>query len=93
MAERAAWLAVVLVLTSVVSAGYYLPVLMSMYMRPARAPLVFFDRGLAGSARVAVTTAVLIVLALGVWPTAALRLADAAATSLAQTAGEVVVGR
>jgi NADH-quinone oxidoreductase subunit N len=29
-----AWLAAVLVLTSVVSAGYYLPVIMAMYMRP-----------------------------------------------------------
>ena len=29
-------LPVVLVLTSVVSAGYYLPVIMAMYMKPAR---------------------------------------------------------
>ncbi len=93
VAEHGAWLAVVLVITSIVSAGYYMPVIMSMYMRAARAPLVFFDRGLSGSARVAVAAAVLIVLALGVWPTPALRLADQAATSLAQTAGEVVAGR
>ncbi len=39
-AASEASLAVVLVLTSVVSAGYYLPVIMAMYMRPARAPLV-----------------------------------------------------
>jgi NADH-quinone oxidoreductase subunit N len=28
------WLATVLVLTSLISAGYYLPVIMAMYMRP-----------------------------------------------------------
>jgi len=93
VAERGAWLAVVLVITSVVSAGYYLPVIMSMFMRPARAPLVFFDRGLAGTARVAVALALLLVLVLGVWPTGALHLADEAAASLVQTAGQVVAGR
>jgi len=92
VAEKAAWLAVVLVITSVISAGYYLPVLMAMYMRSARAPLVFFDRGLAASARVAVAVAVLLVLTFGVWPTEALRLTDAAAVSLTQTVGQVIAG-
>lgn len=93
VSEHGTALAVVLVITSVVSAGYYLPVIMSMYMRPSRAPLVFFDRGLAGSARVAVAVAILLVLVLGFWPNAALRLTDAAAASLAMTAGQVVAGR
>jgi NADH-quinone oxidoreductase subunit N len=86
-------LAVILVITSVVSAGYYLPVIMSMYMQPARAPMVYFDRGLAGSARLAVAVAVVLMLVLGVWPTAMLHLSDAAAFSLAQTAGQAVAGQ
>jgi NADH-quinone oxidoreductase subunit N len=85
-------LAVILVLTSVVSAGYYLPVIMSMYMQPARAPLVYHDRGLAGSARVAVGVAVVLMLLLGVWPTGVLHLTDEAAFSLAQSAGQTVAG-
>lgn len=92
VAEKGGWLAVVLVLASVVSAGYYLPVIMAMYMRPARAPLVYFDRGLAGSARLAVGIAVILILVLGVYPTSALYLSDAAAASLSQPAGAVVAG-
>jgi NADH-quinone oxidoreductase subunit N len=85
-------LAVILVLTSVVSAGYYLPVIMAMYMQPARAPLAYFDRGLAGTARLAVAVAMVLVVLLGVWPTQALHLADASAFSLAQAAGQTVAG-
>ena len=86
-------LAVVLVVTSVVSAGYYLPVIMAMYMQPARAPLVHFDKGLARTAGFAVGLAVILILALGVWPTEALRRSDAAASSLPQTGEQTVVGR
>jgi NADH-quinone oxidoreductase subunit N len=86
-------LAVILVLTSVVSAGYYLPVIMAMYMRPARAPLVYHDRGLLGSARVAVAVGVVAALVLGIWPEPILTLANHAAFSLAQTAGQAVAGR
>jgi len=86
-------LAVIVVLTSVVSAGYYLPVIMAMYMRPARAPLVHFDRGLPRSAGVAVTIAVLLVLVFGVWPTPALNQSDAAAGSLPQPAEQSAVAR
>jgi NADH-quinone oxidoreductase subunit N len=86
-------LAVILVVTSVVSAGYYLPVIMAMYMQPARAPLAYHDRGLAGTARLAVAVALVLVVLLGVWPTQALHLADASAFSLAQAAGQTVAGR
>jgi hypothetical protein len=65
---------------------------MSMYMQPARAPLVYHDRGLAGSARIAVGVAVVIMLLLGVWPTGVLHLTDEAAFSLAQSAGQTVAG-
>jgi NADH-quinone oxidoreductase subunit N len=86
-------LAVILVITSLVSAGYYMPVIMAMYMRPARAPLVYHDRGLAGTARLAVAVGVLLILALGVWPVQVLQLADGAAASLAQTASQAVGGQ
>jgi len=73
--------AVVLVLASLVSAGYYLPVIMSLYMRPAPAeqsevaPL-----GMAAAATVAV--AVVLVVVLGVWPTPAIDASLASSQSL-----------
>ena len=79
-------LAVILVLTSLVSAGYYMPVIMAMYMRPSRTPLVYHDRGLAGTAGVAVAVSVALILLLGLWPVEVLHLTDGAASSLAQTA-------
>lgn len=87
-----ATLAVILVLTSLVSAGYYLPVIMAMYMRPARAPMVYFDRGLARTAQVAVALALAAILTLGVWPTEVLHIADGAARSLSQSASVFVAG-
>jgi NADH-quinone oxidoreductase subunit N len=86
-------LAVVLVITSVISAGYYLPVIMAMYMRPARAPLVHHDNALTRTAAFAVGLAVVLILALGFWPTGALHQSDAAASSLPQTSDEAVAGR
>jgi NADH-quinone oxidoreductase subunit N len=93
VATKHALLAVLLVLTSIVSAGYYMPVIMAMYMRPARAPLVYFDRGLAGTARLAVAIGVIAVLAFGIYPTPVLQLANTAAESLILTAGQLVAGR
>lgn len=92
VSEHQAILAVILVVTSIVSAGYYMPVILSMYMRPARAPRVFFDTRLPGTAGFAVLVAILLVIILGVWPVPALHLASDAATSLAQSAGQTVAG-
>ena len=86
-------LAVILVIVSVVSAGYYLPVIMAMYMKPARAPMVYYDTRLSRTAGVAVTLALLGILVLGVWPVPALSLADDAAGSLSQSSSESVAGR
>jgi NADH-quinone oxidoreductase subunit N len=86
-------LAVILVVTSIISAGYYLPVVMSMYMKPARAPLVYFDVRLSRTAGVAVGLALIGILVLGFWPIPALNLSDAAAASLAQSAPESVAQR
>ncbi|MEO8634471.1 MAG: NADH-quinone oxidoreductase subunit N [Gemmatimonadales bacterium] len=92
VAEHQSLLSVILVVTSLVSAGYYMPVILSMYMRPARAPRVFFDTRLPGTAGLAVMIAVVLVILLGVWPVPALHLAGSAAASLAQSAAQTVAG-
>ncbi|HEU4699723.1 MAG TPA: NADH-quinone oxidoreductase subunit N [Gemmatimonadales bacterium] len=78
-------LAVILVLASVLSAGYYLPVIMSMYMRPAPAGEPVRATFLARAAGVAVAVSVVAILVFGVWPTGAVNAAGASAGTLAQT--------
>jgi NADH-quinone oxidoreductase subunit N len=68
IAEGQTILAVVLVLTSVVSAGYYLPVIMSMYMKPAAAADFYRDVKLAPAALGVIAVAVVALLLFGVWP-------------------------
>ncbi len=68
-------LAVILVLASVVSAGYYLPVIMAMYMRPARAPQVHWDARLPRAGVLVVSVCVAGLLVFGFWPTPLLHLA------------------
>jgi NADH-quinone oxidoreductase subunit N len=80
-------LAVVLVLTSVVSAGFYLPVVMAMYMRPARAPLVHRDHQVRLPARLVLIGTVAAVLALGLWPGGVLRGMATGARSALSTLG------
>jgi hypothetical protein len=66
---------------------------MAMYMRPPRAPLVHHDRRMPRSAAVAVAVGILLVLALGVWPADALKVADDAAAGLAQSATDFLAGQ
>lgn len=61
-------LPVVLVLTSVVSAGYYLPVIMSMYMRPSPAAGAHADVQATRGARITLVVATVAVLLLGILP-------------------------
>lgn len=68
------FLPVLLVLTSVVSAGYYLPVIMAMYMRPAPEGDRDAARGLVPVAAAAVTICILGIVVLGVWPTGVLNI-------------------
>ncbi len=75
-------LAAILVLSSVVSAGYYLPVIMAMYMKPEPSEAAHGDVGLGRLGEIAVAAAVAALLVFGVWPN---RLLD-----LARTAGESV---
>lgn len=89
--QHQAFLAVVIVLTSVVSVGYYLPVIMATWMRqePAGAPPVGVSPHRTALAAVAVAAVVIILL--GVWPApildAASRGAEAVAGAAATLAG------
>lgn len=75
-------LAVILVLTSVLSAGYYLPVIMSMYMRESPAPGTYADAKLGRPAATAVFVATLLVLLCGVLPRPVITFADKTANEL-----------
>ena len=78
-------LPVILVLTSVVSAGYYLPIIMAMYMKPAPSPDRYAGVRLAPTAVGAVALSVVAIVALGFWPGDLLDLAGRSAESLTQT--------
>jgi NADH-quinone oxidoreductase subunit N len=93
VAQGSPFLAVVLVLTSVVSAGYYLPVIMAMYMRPPRVPLAHSEDGLTSTARFAIAVAAVSILILGVWPTGALHIVEHSASALAQLIAPTVAGQ
>jgi NADH-quinone oxidoreductase subunit N len=86
-------LGIVLVLASVVSAGYYLPVVMAMYMKPAADPSVADRTLLAGGARAVVATAVVLLLLLGVWPNRVLDVAQASSRDLNPAAAMVGLPR
>jgi len=68
-------LAVLLVLASVVSAGFYLPPVMAMYMQPEPSPDAHRDAFLNGAPRFVVAFAAAALLLFGVWPN---RVLDAA---------------
>jgi len=89
IAEAHYLLPVILVVTSVVSAGYYLPVIMSMYMKTAHA--VPSDRGLylpRGAAFV-VAVSLVGVIVLGILPSGIVDVALRTAGSIAQTVAPV----
>ncbi len=78
-------LPVILVLTSVVSAGYYLPVIMAMYMKPAPTADRYAGVRLAPAALGAVALTVVAVLFLGILPGSLLDVAGRSGTTLTQT--------
>ena len=75
-------LAVVLVGASVVSAGFYLPPVMAMYMRPAPSPQAHESTSLTRAARWAVAAAALALVVFGFWPNRALDAARYSGDSL-----------
>ncbi|HEX4574283.1 MAG TPA: proton-conducting transporter membrane subunit, partial [Gemmatimonadales bacterium] len=79
-------LAALLVLTSVVSAGYYLPVIMAMYMKPAPVPAAHAGMRLDRLGGAVVALAVLVLVFLGVRPNRLLDLARTSGAALAPPA-------
>jgi NADH-quinone oxidoreductase subunit N len=75
-------LAVILVGASVVSAGFYLPPIMAMYMRPAPTAEAHQTTRIVGAARWAVGLAAVALLVLGFWPNRALDAARRGGESL-----------
>ncbi len=68
-------LAVVLVGASIVSAGYYLPVIMAMYMKPPISEAAHETTRVGGAARWVVGATAALLLLFGVWPNRALDVA------------------
>ena len=75
-------LAVILVLTSLVSAGYYLPVVSALWMKPGPEAPLPPEASWARSALVPIVVATIVVVALGVWPGPVLDWATTTAQSL-----------
>ena len=69
-------LAVVLVSTTVISAGYYLPVVMAMFMKPPDSDDAHEHVTVTGAARWVVAATAVVLLALGVWPGPAMDAAE-----------------
>jgi NADH-quinone oxidoreductase subunit N len=78
-------LPVILVITSVISVGYYLPVVMAMYMRPAPSPDRYAAVRLAPAALGIVALSLAAVVLLGFWPGPLLDLAGRSGMTLTQT--------
>jgi NADH-quinone oxidoreductase subunit N len=84
-------LAVVVVLASVVSAGYYLPVIMAMYMRDAEIGVDYSGVTVWGAAAGAVAVAVVGILLLGLWPPELIALSMESAAALFQRSLPVAI--
>ncbi len=75
-------LAVILVGATVVSAGYYLPVIMAMYMQPPVSESAHRDTRVEGAARWVVMATAVLLLLFGVWPNRVLDVARAGSADL-----------
>jgi NADH-quinone oxidoreductase subunit N len=85
IAEGQIILPVVLVLTSVISAGYYLPVIMAMYMKAPSSEEVHSGVRLSPAAAGAIAVSVVAIVLFGFWPRGALDAAVGSAATLTQT--------
>jgi NADH-quinone oxidoreductase subunit N len=85
-------LAVIVVVTSLVSAGYYLPVIMAAYMREPESAEAHGPARLPRTAVVTVAVAIAVVLVFGVLPSAALSSAVASAGTMVQVLASPVAG-
>jgi NADH-quinone oxidoreductase subunit N len=81
------WLAALLVLTSVISAGYYLPVIMAMYMRSAPFAEAHAGMRVGRLGRLALAVCIAAVLYFGVRPNRLLALAQTSGATLTPALG------
>lgn len=82
------WLSIVLVVMSLVSAGYYLYVVMVMFMRPRNADAPVIPRA-GGWTRFVIAAAAILIIVLGVLPNSVLRLTQASRPSIASGSAAV----
>lgn len=85
IAEGHVLLPVILVVTSVISAGYYLPVIMAMYMKTAPEGEAYGRVRLAPAAAATVALSVAAVVVFGFWPRGVFDAALQSAGTLTQT--------
>jgi NADH-quinone oxidoreductase subunit N len=91
--EAGQWsLAIVLVVASVFSAGYYLPVIMEMYMRPPRVETSHEQSVATGATRWVVAATAVALLVFGFWPQPALNVARNASQDLRPAVEFTTVG-
>jgi NADH-quinone oxidoreductase subunit N len=91
--EAGQWsLAIVLVVASVFSAGYYLPVIMEMYMRPPRVETSHEQSVATGATRWVVAATAVALLVFGFWPQPALNVARDASQDLRPAVEFTTVG-
>jgi NADH-quinone oxidoreductase subunit N len=81
------WLAALLVLTSVISAGYYLPVIMAMYMRSAPFAEAHAGMRVGRLGRLALAVCIAAVLYFGIRPNRLLALAQTSGATLTPALG------
>ena len=84
-------LAVVMVLASVVSAGYYLPVIMGMYMRDAEPGVDYSGLKVWGAGAGVVAVAIVGIILLGLWPPDLIDLSMESAAALFQRSLPVAI--
>jgi NADH-quinone oxidoreductase subunit N len=79
-------LAVILVVTSVISAGYYMGVIMVMFMKPRPETLPAPTARVGGATRWVIGLAAVILIALGIFPNALVRATQSEGTALSAPA-------
>ncbi|MEO8032223.1 MAG: NADH-quinone oxidoreductase subunit N [Gemmatimonadota bacterium] len=86
-------LAVIMVLATVVSAGYYLPIIMAMYMREPAAPMVHAEVRVPVPARIVFAVSAVVLLAFGLWPAPILDLAATGAHAVSAVLSGAMAGQ